>query len=420
MREWKRAASKDRQFIEARRERQRRAEERRRAHEAREAALAEALARPRPRVEEIVERIAGRGQQPSARLRELLSVVAEKAPRLLAEERRQAFAQMADAPWFRPLSAWKPLGKGGESLFRSIAAHLFARYPMPPFLWSAFLAGEGRAVLVDVALHVASGGSLYEAVKTGLMPVPLTRRMCHEALVRGGEGDVLDVVRRVQVRAVGGSGRLLRAWLNTEGGARVHDREGETFWQTVLAWFGANPMLPTSEVGPLVDYIAHRRRQDPAFSMKGRSVLALLRGTREWHGTLARQSEARRRVFKPSGFQPMDLDRSRKSSNGKRLTEVWHLREVLDSASLADEGRTMGHCVYSYAHSIERGECSIWTLTLEDGTGHWRRLTIEVRNNARRIVQARGRFNKLPQPLDLIPLNAWAAQNRLEIAMGPC
>jgi hypothetical protein len=127
----------------------------------------------------------------------------------------------------------------------------------------------------------------------------------------------------------------------------------------------------------------------------------------------------RRRAFKPSGFEAMDLDRSR-NANGTRLTEVWHFREMLDSASLADEGRAMGHCVYSYANSIERGECSIWTLTLEDGTGHWRRLTIEVRNSARRIVQARGRFNKLPQALDMVPLNAWAGRNRLEIAMGPC
>jgi hypothetical protein len=289
---------------------------------------------------------------------------------------------------------------------------------MPSFLWSALLGGDGRGGLVEVALHLASGGSLFEAVKTGLMPVPLTRRMCHEVLVRGGEGTFLDVVRRVQVKAIGGDGRLLRAWLNTEAGGRLQDRQGEVFWQTVLAWFGANPILPTSEIGPLVDYIALRRRQDPAFSMKGRGALALLRGMREWHGALARERDVRRRVFTPSGFGAVDLDRSRKGKNGERLKELWHVREVLDSAALADEGRAMGHCVYSYANSIERGECSIWTLTLEDGTGHWRRLTIEVRNTARRIVQARGRLNKMPQSLDLIPLEVWASQNRLEVAIA--
>jgi len=387
---------------------------------AREAAIRAALARPRPGAREIVERFLAPERQPRRRLRELLAALAEKAPRLLSEERLQAFEHMAEAPWFRPPSAWKPVGKGADSLFQSLAAHLFARYPMPAFLWSAFLGGDGRAALVDVALHVASGGSLFEAVKTGAMPIPLTRRMCHEVLVRGGEGDFLDVVRRVQVRAAGGNGRLLRAWLGTEAGARLHDRGGEAFWQTVLVWLGKNPMLPESEVGPLVDYIALRRRQDPTFSITGRSVLALLLGMREWHGALARGGDARRRTFKSSGFEAMDVDRSRRKSHGGHVTEVWHFREVLDSRTLADEGRAMGHCVYSYANSIERGECSIWMLTLEDGTGHWRRLTIEVRNSARRIVQARRRFNKRPEPLDLIALNTWASRNRLEIAIGPC
>jgi hypothetical protein len=348
-----------------------------------------------------------------------LTVVAEKAPRLLVEEWLQPFERMARAPWVRPASAWAPVGKSKEGLFRSLAAHLFARYAMPPFLWSAFFARQGRAVLVDVALHVAAGGSLFAAVKSGLMPVPLTRRMCHEVLLRGGESQFLDIVRRVQVREVGGNRSLLGAWLSSQAGGCLHDRDGEAFWQTVLAWLGANPMLPASQVGPLVDFIAMRRHQDRTFTIRGRTVLGLLRRMQDWHGTLARGGDVRRCTFAPSGFGAMDLDRSRKNADGGRLTEVWHFREVLDSKTLADEGRAMGHCVYSYADSIERGECSIWTLSLEDGTGHWRRLTLEVRNDARRIVQARGRFNKMPHALDLIALRAWADRNRLEIALGP-
>jgi len=198
----------------------------------------------------------------------------------------------------------------------------------------------------------------------------------------------------------------------------LHDREGEVFWQGVLVWLGANPMLPASQVGPLVDYIAHRRRQDASFSMRGRSVLALLRRMREWHGELAQTRATRFCVFRPSGFEPLDVDRSRKKADGSRLTELWHVREILDSRGLAEEGRALGHCVYSYADAVEKGLCSIWTLTLEDGTGHWRRLTIEVRNGERRIVQARGRFNRVPEAIDLIPLTAWANRNRLELAIG--
>ena len=78
----------------------------------------------------------------------------------------------------------------------------------------------------------------------------------------------------------------------------------------------------------------------------------------------------------------------------------------------------MGHCVFSYVRPIESGECSIWTLTLEDNTGHWRRLTIEVRPALRQIVQARGRFNRLPEPRDVLALEAWASRNKLQVCLG--
>ena len=78
--------------------------------------------------------------------------------------------------------------------------------------------------------------------------------------------------------------------------------------------------------------------------------------------------------------------------------------------------RDNSHCVYSYARWIENGQCSIWTATLEDNTGHWRRLTIEVRQ--RQILQARGRFNRLPEPRDVMALEAWATRNKLLVSLG--
>jgi hypothetical protein len=124
-------------------------------------------------------------------------------------------------------------------------------------------------------------------------------------------------------------------------------------------------------------------------------------------------------VFKPSGLQPMDLDRSRRDIHGNRTVEAWHFREILDARALADEGRAMEHCVFSYARSIESGECAIWTQTLEDGTGHWRSLTIEVHPRRREIVQVRGRFNRAPAARERIALDAWAARNALAVSIAP-
>lgn len=416
MREGKRRASKEsrRLRVEARRERDRQTEQRRLALQEHERGIRTALAKPRNSALTFVERyLQGAEARSTDALRELLAVVAEKAPRLITEELLERLELMARTPWVRPPSAWLPEGKGRERLFRSLAEHVLARYRMPSLLWSAFAAGEDREALVAVTVHVASGGSLYDAVRTGLMPVPLTRRMCHEVL-SGAAPTLLEAVRKAQLKAAGGDLRLLHAWLATRAGRRLHDRAGEEFWQTVLAWFCANPMLPHSEVAPLADYIAFRRGQEAGFSMKGRSVLALLRAMRAWHGELARAQATRGRVFAPSGLEAMDLDRSRRDTHGSQIVEVWHFREVLDAKTLADEGRAMGHCVYSYASSIEKGECSIWTLSLEDDTGHWRRLTIEIRD--RQIVQARGRFNKPAEARDHVALRAWAGRNRLGLA----
>jgi len=422
MREWKLSASKEsrRLRVEARRERWRQQQARQREAEAREAARRAALARQPDSPGQAAERLlADEPEGPRAqKLRELLIPVAERAPRLIGPDTLAALKLIAEADWVRPPSTWQPSGKSQDRLFRSLAEHVLARYRMPPFLWRAFMADADAPVLARVAMHVGAGSSLYQAVKSGLMPVPLTRSMCHDLLSRGGEARFLDAVRRVQVKAVGGDARLFPVWIATRAGRRLHTRVGEEFWQTVLAWFGANPMLPQAEVAPLVDYIEHRRAEVPGFSIKGRSVLAMMRGAQQWHGQLAKEKVASGRTFAPSGLQPMDIDRSRRNVRRNRVIEIWHVREILDARALADEGRAMSHCVFSYVRPIESGECSIWTLTLEDDTGHWRRLTIEVRPPLRQIVQARGRFNRLPEPRDLLALEAWASRNKLQVCLG--
>jgi len=81
----------------------------------------------------------------------------------------------------------------------------------------------------------------------------------------------------------------------------------------------------------------------------------------------------------------------------------------------------MQHCVYSYAQYIQKGQTSIWAMTLEDGrgeTGRWAMLTIEVRNPSRAVVQARGRFNRAATSEEHGILLAWAGRNGLRVVAG--
>jgi len=404
--------------MEERRARRERARAVRRERAAREVSLRAALARrPASAAELAVGRVLAATGGDRSQYRELLQVVVDRAPRLIEDEALAAFERMADAPWARPVSTWRVSARGRDALFRSLAEHLFACFPMPAHLWTAFV-GEAAPLLAPVAVYVASGGSLYDTVRSGAMPVPLTRRMCHDVLSQRGESTFLGAIRRAQVRAAGGTLGLSQTWTQTQIGRRLHDRPGEEFWRDVLAWLCRNPTESNAAVGPLLDYIAHRRGEDAGFSMKGRTLPAVLRSMREWHTDLARDRVIHGVRFTPSGLQPMTLDRSRRDGAGNHVKEIWHLREILDSKSLFDEGRVMRHCVYSYVHQIEKGHGAIWTLTLEDDTGHWRRLTIEVCPLQRRIVQARGRSNRPPEARDMIALRAWAGRNNLTLMAG--
>ena len=187
-----------------------RADQIRRDREEREAAIRAALARPTSRRARVIEERNPRADRPCnrpPRQQELIDVALARAPRIVDDDTVRAFKVMAQLEWIRPLAEWQPEGKGTETIFRSLAEHLFARYRMPPVLWTVFTGAAPNGVrLGRVVAHVAAGGSLLDAVRAGLLPVPLTRRMCHEILTRPGEATFLAAIRRAQVRAAGGSG----------------------------------------------------------------------------------------------------------------------------------------------------------------------------------------------------------------------
>ncbi len=67
---------------------------------------------------------------------------------------------------------------------------------------------------------------------------------------------------------------------------------------------------------------------------------------------------------------------------------------------------------------VARGEVSIWSVTMEDGrgeTGNWRMVTVEVHNASKRVVQARGRHNRLVTPAERRILERWAALSALTV-----
>jgi hypothetical protein len=332
--------------------------------------------------------------------------VAKKAPRLL-DTHRSALNILASLTHIRPVAEWDPRGKGRDTLFRSLCDHCLALYPTPAFIWSVFFEEDSK-LLIPVAAKIAQGYSLFKLLKEmELDGPPMTRRMVHDFMSNPSRVSFMRALRRTQIRAHGGEPRLLEIWMQRGTGQRLQGFKGEPFWDTVLRWLCQNPMIDPTQIGPLLDYIEYRHQEEDTFTMKGRSVLAMMRNMQEWHtelGAVADAKNVKLSVFQKSGFKEGQWDSKDKQYH-------WTMKEILTTKHLAVEGREMRHCVYAYRDRAIRGDASVWSLCCNGD----RRLTVMVSNNTRVIEQYRGKCNRVPKAAENQTLNIWARANNLTI-----
>jgi hypothetical protein len=329
------------------------------------------------------------------------------------------------ADWLRMPEEWTPEAEDARGQVRSLARHLFGRYPLPAFLDAAWLSGSSPLAEAqrEWFVHLGRGGKL-EAIR---FPLPMTHRAAHFFLLAPEEFTVVAALRWGQIQALDGSESLARAVAET---CLSELQEDEPFWLSVIHFFVNHPELPLSQVGPVVDYVRVRKSGfggnpalEPEFTMKGRTVEALLKRMAEWHEALARLDRKGRHTWSPSGISPLERIEKDPLSSG---TCYWRVVEIIDCMALAEEGRSMRHCVRSYQSACLKGETSIWSLRLSfsDNPTVRRLLTIQVNNQRRAIVQVRGNCN---QPLSAMRghrrmmlarevLRDWARQRNLGIA----
>lgn len=75
----------------------------------------------------------------------------------------------------------------------------------------------------------------------------------------------------------------------------------------------------------------------------------------------------------------------------------WTITELLSKGELKTEGRSLRHCVSSYAGKCKEGQISIWSLQVKNGLGETIRLvTIALQPRTRNITQVRSRHNLRP------------------------
>jgi hypothetical protein len=287
-------------------------------------------------------------------------------------------------------------------MFYSLASFLVAKYDIPNFFWTILLQPAYDANKFILFLDgVAKGESAYQLIKRDYLTVPLTRKMCHKLITTNFKTNFNDSIRHIQFKEFGGNEAIYTAFLGTRYGNISLDIEKEKFIETVIKWLSINKtMLNINMVEPIIDYVAYNKIQNPNYSIKGRTVLSIMRGEQKWYKDLDNSKDIKNENFSPCGLV-----------EGKFITDnkVWTVSEILTGRALLDEGKKLRHCVYSYASSIKKGYCSIWSM--QQYNEH--KITIEVVNPI--IIQAKG-CNREINVDEYRVLLGWAKKNGLHIS----
>lgn len=333
------------------------------------------------------------------------------------EEAERGFAGVA----VRDPQAWHPHLKTRDAARLRLAAarHLFALYPVPAALERVWIDDAGLDA-DEVHLRrnwyvvAARGGSLYKAGASAW----LTRKEVH-AFLNPPAGLGFDEAFWHAVAASctddpASAMRIARSKI-----ARA-PRNEMTFWRGVTRFFCANP-ASVEVIDDLCDYLVARRRQDPSYSLEGRTLGSLNRRMHEWHRDMAaiERIEAIRRRARGRGAQatvadaawsgsPLsDWEWTPTSKDAKAKGERFVVRQLKQAEDLVMESRAMRHCVSTYAAKCIAGHASIWSLRRCTKDRIDRLLTIEVDQQGR-AVQVRGLANRLAHADERNVLDRWA------------
>lgn len=304
-----------------------------------------------------------------------------------------------------------------------IARQAYCRYPVPKFLldlwdnntisWTTRFhrpQPHPRLTARNVDLRwffcAASGGSLYREITKDFMTKKETHAFlnCREDI--NADQAVIFALAKSHTDSIGTIRRLYL--LEKMKGLDFKSERN----RDILRFFATN-LCDSSVMNDLIDYIQHAFRENPLYSLRGRTIDSLRVNAEVWHRTLRTRKEYDGAVWQPSGLREAIYDQV-KSPTDDRLSD-WVIEELTTGERLALEGEAMHHCVLSYKTRCLSGEISIWSVSRRID-GKWKRaLTMEVRHDSMAIVQIRGFANRLADRDEMAVVKRWAQENRLAL-----
>jgi len=303
----------------------------------------------------------------------------------------------------RPVETWERQPGSEFEQLRSIVRHCFAAYDTPVFLERAFLLSQKLYMLWYV--QIGKGRSVKELSQ---MPIELTNKMAHHFR---NAPNYLSVAQALRFSQAMGFGATVDTAISLAFSRLVlYGEVQEAFWATVVQFFARQNALQDNELNNVLDYVAHRYREDQSFSMKNRSLNALLQQSEEWHRRTYIDDNGRFLQWNSAEIKPLHVE---EFDNNARV--VYRTVELLDSAALFEEGFAMQHCVAEYDLNCREGQSSIFSLQQEVEGGSVKRLaTLEVELPSYQLVQAQAKCNG---PLDNKTrelVNLWISRSEVQ------
>ena len=262
----------------------------------------------------------------------------------------------------------------------------------------AVVLGNIELVPHVLLVHLSQGHSLRTAP---MLAFPLTARAAHFFTQLRADDHWDSACIKARVESLGGSPFLTRelhlhAW-------RLQEWQDDAFVARLIEFLARfEGRIPYSQIRPLLDFLHDCRQRRRDFSLKGRTPEALIRQMHAWHEELALNTQLTQLNAQWEPVPVNGLDYSDKEKRRFRIVQLTTAKE------LVEEGKALRHCVAGYAGRAAKGQCSIWSMRLEnpDSGAFERMVTIEL-SRKRHIVQVRGLQNSLPDSLAIKILQIW-------------
>lgn len=190
-------------------------------------------------------------------------------------------------------------------------------------------------------------------------------------------------------------------------------KEDLSFWQSVYRFLirDKDAINYEWELSEIIDYFEYQRYYTEyplTYSLKGRTLASVKRAMEQWHLHQAYYQPQ----FLRAAWKPLPIEKwMHRQGDSSHIIE-----EITSGKELHKEGNLLYHCVFSYIQSCCWGSVHIFRMSKLKNGKKKPFYTIEVRDG--KIIQVRGKFNKLASEAILKIIDDWARENGLLTITG--